>query len=212
MLTTSRDEVLRVLDKSNRGLIEKIFSVPRNSLPGADELRPMRCYQRRIIDWTTARKMRLDGGTGGTAGETVYVPRPGITVSSSAPVYNNNHMGYLFNGEPTNRASTEYWLTESSGLQTLTLSFEKPVGITLIRACATTDGADHRSNYRLTVISASGRARMVSDGFVDTENDIFGIFHTHVVRAENVIQIVIELTQEGSIGVCLKKIEIWAVE
>jgi hypothetical protein len=122
-------------------------------------------------------------------------------------------MGYLFDGPTTGVAHTDYWLTNSNGPQILTINFDTPSNIALIRVCATTYlNPDRRSNYRVTVTSLTGGPRVVSDGFVDTKNDTFGCFHNHLVQEEAVIEILFELTREGLYGVCLKKIEVWAAD
>jgi hypothetical protein len=171
----------------------------------------------RQIDWKNARKMSLNGGTGGKTGEREYIARPGIRIVSSAPVYNNSsyfYMGYLFEGESTTNAHTSYWLTASGGNQVLTFLFQNPVNVACIRVCATahTDCTDRRSNYEVTVTACDGQSKKVTEGIVDTSRDLFGSFHTHKVQECGVIEIRFDLTQERSYGVCLKKIEIWSVE
>jgi hypothetical protein len=169
------------------------------------------------IDWRNAKKMELSGGTGGKTGEYEYIARPAIRIVSSAPVYNAGNsfqMGYLFEGSSAESASTAYWLTTSTGPQTLTFLFKDPVNIASIRVCTTAqrDCADRRSNYQISVATCDGQSRRVTDGFVDTSADVFGSFHTHKVQERGVIEILFNLTQEASFGVCLKKIEIWSVE
>jgi hypothetical protein len=159
--------------------------------------------------------MLLSGGTGGRAGERLYIPRQGISVRSSAPVYSNgpNHsMSSLFTGTPTSTLHTDYWLTHSTGAQSLVFDFESPIRVALIRVCATPfPNANYRSNYRIAVTSVTGNTYAVTEGFVNTTGDVLGHFHVHAVRKEGIIEIHFELTQEGSCGVSLKEIEIWVV-
>jgi hypothetical protein len=238
-----KEEVLNVPETADREFIAKLFGVPRDELIGlqvgdiviplADgkPLRPeelgliaarqatCRLARRPGIDWTTPRKLDLSGGTGGRGGEYVYIPRPGITVSSSAPSCPQNDwyfIEYLFKGPSTGRQHSEFWLTQSEGPQTLMIAFERPVNVAMVRVCATTYSAGPactcRSNYRVAVTSVNGGPRLMNESFVSTTNDAFGSFHTHVVREENVIEVMFELTQEGLYGVSLKKIEIWVVD
>ncbi|WP_187422240.1 discoidin domain-containing protein [Neomoorella thermoacetica] len=75
--------------------------------------------------------MDLSGGTGGTGGQTVYTAPNGVVVTSSVPVYTTSsnsafyYMSYLFDGTITQASTqyTTYWLTDSSGNQTLTFDF-----------------------------------------------------------------------------------------
>jgi hypothetical protein len=121
-------------------------------------------------------------------------------------------MSALFEGAADSTNHTDYWLTASTGNQTLIFTFESGVNVAVIRVCATTYlNPNRRSNYRITVKTQAGAARVVTDGFVDTAADSFGLFHSHEVRMEAVVEIRFDLTQEGSYGVCLKKIEIWVV-
>jgi hypothetical protein len=242
-----KGQAFNVPETADRAFIADLFGIPRADLIGlqvAEDTvipfvegksltegtlaliagRTVTCRLAQAVgpDWSRARKLYLGGGTGGLSGEYVYNPAPGIKVASSAPVYNSQnffYMRYLFEGEPTGTAHTDYWITKSSGPQTLRISFERPLHICLIRVCATAHPTapydkDRRSNYRIVITSLLGGARNLThgDGFVDTADDEFGSFHTHVAKEQNVIEILFRLTQEKSYGVCLKKIEIWSVE
>jgi hypothetical protein len=121
-------------------------------------------------------------------------------------------MSPLFDGDATSCNHADYWLTTSTGQQILVFTFETPIDVALVRVCATYPSPNRRSNYQITVATRWGKVRQVTEGFVDTANDLFGSFHTHQVLEEGVIEVRFDLTQEGSYGVCLKKIELWAVE
>jgi hypothetical protein len=168
------------------------------------------------VDWNKTTKMKLSGGTGGKTGEHVYRVGQGIKVESSAPVYNNSnyyYMEYLFQGDATSSSHTDYWLTNSDGNQILSFTFETPVNVAMVRVCPIVfKGPDLRSNYQITVVNRIGETRNVTGGFIDTSRDILGLFHSHTVQEEGVVEILFELTREGAYGVCLKKIEIWSAE
>jgi hypothetical protein len=231
------DKSFNVADTADRIFIADLFGVPRSALiglrVGKDTVIPLsegkslseaelaliggRAVSCQLAgpDWSTATQMRLGGGTGGRTGECIYIPAPGIKVASSAPVYNNQnyfYMQYLFEGESTAVSHAQYWLTTSTGAQTLSFSFERPCDIALIRVCATAylGLVDRRCNYRITVTSLLGGARIVTGGFVDTEHDAYGSYHAHIVQEQHVIQVLFELTKEAN-HVCLKKIEIWSL-
>jgi hypothetical protein len=169
-------------------------------------------------DWAKAKKMTLGGGSGGESGKRVYVPPvPGMQVVSSAPVWsdsNYHYMGYLFQGSSLSPDHTEYWLTKSDGPQTLSFSFTAPINLALIRVSAKAyeSGLDRRSRYQIHVTTGLRGEREVTEGMVNTANDVFGTFRNHEVHEEGVTQIVFHLTRELNYGVCLKKIELWAVD
>jgi hypothetical protein len=168
------------------------------------------------VYWNQSVKMKLGGGSGGTSGAHIYTPPiAGVSVVSSAPVYTNGRYYWLpalFQGDPVSVDHNDYWLTDSSGNQTMTFLFENPATIALVRVCATTyKDTNRRSNYQITVTMCNGEVRNVTGGFVDTAKDTFGLYHVHCIRELGVIEIMFELTQEASCGVCLKKVEIWWV-
>jgi hypothetical protein len=95
-------ESFNISPGADRAFIEELFGFARRSLIGLEvtpgfvipvidgrgldasqvELigqRAVTCRFARhpVIDWTKAKKMVLSGGTGGTFGEHIYIPRPG---------------------------------------------------------------------------------------------------------------------------------------
>lgn len=161
-------------------------------------------------------KIDLSGGAGGGAGSTVYTAPNGVIVTSSAPVYPSTpyyYMSYLFNNSITmggSQAST-YWLTSSSGNQTLTFDFGalgSPAISTIVVYPRTRDDAS--SNYRILVSDDNVTYTEVVPWVVNTydETTPYGIRRTHVVNIQK-RYVRFELTQNGSWGVTLSEIEFY---
>jgi hypothetical protein len=78
----------------------------------------------------------LTGGQGGTTGQTVYnsIPSmPGMTVTSTQPVYNNQnyyYIPYLFDGQWGVNAHTTYYLAAGGTENTFTFDFGRVVSLT----------------------------------------------------------------------------------
>jgi hypothetical protein len=159
----------------------------------------------------------LRNGTGGNTGECEYRV-PGITVTSSAKVCNNQnyyYMDYMFQGDPAAQEHTSYWLGVGGENDTLEFCFECPRNVAKIRVCATAHPGftDRRSDYQISVRSGTRRID-VTDGFVNTGRDEHGSWHTHHVQEQDVSLIHFDLKKCATYtcSPCLKKVEIWTVE
>lgn len=160
------------------------------------------------------QKIDLSGGTGGTSGQTTYTAPNGVIVTSSAPVYNNSnyyYMGYLFNNTITqnNSQPTTYWLTSSSGNQTLTFDFQKllPLNISQINVYPRARD-DASSNYRILVSDDGTNWTEVVSWVTTSTSTPYGTKFTHNVDITQ-RYVRFELTQNGSWGVCLSEIEFY---
>jgi hypothetical protein len=160
------------------------------------------------------QKINLSGGTGGTSGQTTYTAPNGVIVTSSAPVYNSSnyyYMSYLFNNTITTAQTqyTSYWLTNSSGNQTLTFDFQKLLPLSIVQINVYPRSRDDASsNYRI-LVSNDGTVWIEIVPWVTTSTSTpYGTKFTHSV---NITQryVRFELTQNGSYGVCLSEIEFY---
>jgi hypothetical protein len=121
-------------------------------------------------------------------------------------------MAYLFQGDVTSRDPTSHWLVSVKGDQTLRFEFPAPVNVAKIRACATPEYPDRRTDYQIKIRNRTGVLIEVTGGFINTIFDQLGTWHTHKVQEENIVVIDFDLKPMGGYGACMKKIEIWTVE
>jgi hypothetical protein len=162
---------------------------------------------------TPIGKLDLSGGTGGQSGQTVYTASNGVVVTSSAPVYGNNYgyywMPYLFNNTIT-MAQTQYatyWLTSSSGNQTLTFDFSA-IGAQYINYINVYPRCrdDATSNYRILVSNDGSNWTQVVTWVTVNTSTPYGTKNTHnILRIAKYVRF--ELTRNGSWGVTLSEIE-----
>lgn len=178
------------------------------------------------------------GRNSNSSGMTVYTitssgnETDGLVITSSAGSYPNGsnyyNMEYLFNGVETGGPDT-YWLTSSSGNQTLTFDFSSTSisAVKKIRVVPWTRG-DARSNYWLeksadnttwvSLNDSDGTAIGTSGSPIDTSSYVAGdkVIHfvedTGGVLLSNYPYIRFNLTQEGSYGVTLHQIEMLSAE
>jgi len=158
-------------------------------------------------------KIDLSGGSGGTSGQKVYTAQNSVIVTSSAPVYtnsNNYYMGYLFNDtKPNYHDANSYWLTSSSGNQTLTFDFGSimPVYISQIKVWPRCR-SDASSNYRILVSDDGINFTEVVPWVINTHDSLtpYGTVRVHDVNITN-RYVRFELTQNDRWGVCLQEIE-----
>eukprot|EP01084_Bolivina_argentea_P081618 147784_1 len=176
------------------------------------------------IDWSQCSLMDLSKGTGGKTGEKVYTAANGVTVTSSAPVWNNSnyyYMSYLFNGILNCRgdksdARTSYWMTSSSGDQNLIIDFGKSINLSFINIAAATyednGKANKGSDYSIDVFEKRSNKWMNICGIIDTSNDALEYVRRHDIK-HCVAKIRINLTQRiKKYGVCLKEIDCYVVD
>lgn len=169
--------------------------------------------------WTTdgplggERKLELKGGTGGKSGQNVYTAPNGVIVTSSAPVYTNTnyyYMEYMFAGT-TGSGVNEYWLTSSSGNQTLIFDFGAIMhgySVSKFRV-APRIRTDASSNYRIFGSNDNSNWTLVSDWVATTNSSpAFGTFYAHEVN-EHYRYFKFELTRNGNWGVGLNEIEVY---
>jgi hypothetical protein len=171
------------------------------------------------IYYAVPEKIDLSTGTGGTSGQKVYTATNGVVVTSSAPVYSNTtyyYMRYLFNETITMSHSefTTYWLTDSSGNQTLTFDFEaiSPIFINQIKVWPRCRD-DASSNYQILVSDDNINFTEIVPWVTNTHNSStpYGTVRTHNVNITNrYVRFV--LTRNGSWGSCLSEIEFYQAQ
>lgn len=162
---------------------------------------------------TSSVKIDLSGGTGGASSQSVYTAPNGVVATSTASTYSNGnlyYMAYMFNGTYT-ASSTDYWLTNSNGNQTLTFDF-------------TSGGIASGKEINQISVYPYTRSDASSNYSIDTSPD--GTTWTEIVplvtnststpvgteRAHSNLSITggyvrFNLTQNGSWGVTLNEIE-----
>lgn len=154
-------------------------------------------------------KLDLSGGSGGTSGTKVYTAPNGTVVTSSANVYSNSsyyYMGYMFNSTYGTTA-THYWLTNSSGNQTLTFAFNQSYYFDFIRVYPTTI-SDRKSNYQIEVSTNGINYSNLTGGFVTTTSDPVGTYRDHsALNAYSHVRFT--LTRQQSWGVTLNEVEFY---
>ncbi|MFH1725585.1 MAG: discoidin domain-containing protein, partial [Elusimicrobiota bacterium] len=155
-------------------------------------------------------KLALNGGGGGAGGKRIYTAPDGTVVESSANTYSNNgyyYLEYLFTGT-YGSGHTEYWLTSSSGEQTLNFTFPQARPIDFIRVYPIGNiGNGGRSNYKIEA-SADGQSWTdVSGGFIDTSGTAQGQYIDTRVHAS--IGFVRVTLTHYSYGVTLNEIEFY---
>ena len=164
------------------------------------------------------KKIDLSGGTGGRANQRVYTAPNGVVVTSSANTYNTPynyyHMEYLFNGSiaDANNQATRYWMTDSSGNQTLTFDFIAigPSVYKNIRRIVVYPRTrnDATSNYRILVSSDGSSYTQIVPWVTVNTSMPYGTAVTHDIE-EGYRFIRFELTRNGSFGVSLDEIEFY---
>jgi hypothetical protein len=148
------------------------------------------------------------------AGQTVYTADNGVVVTSSAGSYNNSnnyYMEYMFDGDTTSTAGTTYWLTSSSGNQTLTFDFTGS-SISYI------DKFRIYPKARTDSFSDIGAIETSSDGSTWTQvygdqnlssSIAFGTYYDYsLTTTDQYVRITLQRT--GNWGVCLHEVEIYS--
>jgi len=163
------------------------------------------------------KKLDLSGGTGGKGGQKVYTAPNGVVVTSSAPVYDNSnyyYMEYLFNSSiATAHQPTKYWLTNSSGNQTLIFDFSSlKLSERLIRRIDVYPKirTDASSNYRIFISDDGENWEEVVPWVENSTSLAWGTVKSHEVNI-NTPFIKFELTRNGSWGVGLDEIEFYCL-
>lgn len=162
-------------------------------------------------------ELNLADGVGGTAGQKTYTSKNGVTVTSSAPVYNNGsyyYMGYLFDGKFSNSEPATYWLT--NGGDTVTLDFDfSAISDKINRFEKITiyprTRDDTISSYRILAARQKGDdwAEIVPTVTNTYANCPYGTAREHEIKQYyNFIRV--ELYRSGSFGVTLSEIKFQA--
>lgn len=159
--------------------------------------------------------LNLSGGTGDGVGQTVYTAPNGVIVTSSAPIYgtaNNYYMSHLFNNTITVVSPDQhvtYWLTSSTGNQTLTFDFNaigNPM-ITYIDVYPRTRD-DASSNYRI-LVSDDGINWIEKVPWVTVNTSTpYGTKNTHNLNTAT-RYVRFELTRNRRWGVTLSEIQFY---
>lgn len=134
------------------------------------------------------------------------VSSTGIKITSSAPTYGSS---YALHPVVSGKTEGTYWLTTSTGQQTLTFDFTDFGGVELEGiAIAPYTRSDTRSNYKISyeVVTEQGVWIDYHTDWVNTAGYKSGEYIRHNIRAD-VSRIQITLQQVGSWGVTLNDIQ-----
>jgi len=152
-----------------------------------------------------------------SAGQTVYTADNGVVLTSSAGSYNNAnnyYMEYMFDGDNSTTgagAGTTYWLTSSSGNQTLTFDFTGS-SISYIEKFRIYPKARTDSFSDIGAIETSSDGSNWTQVYGDqnlSSSISFGTYYDYSLATTDQY-IRITLQQTGSYGVCLHEIEIYS--
>lgn len=158
------------------------------------------------------RKIDFSGPS--VARSTTYIADNGIVVTSSAATYpnaTNYYIEYLFNGDNSTTSGTTYWLTSSSGNQTLTFDLTNS-DISLVQNILVYPRArdDASSNYSITTSSDGSTYTEVVPLVVNsTSSPNYGVAREHLDLGITDPYIRFNLTQNNSYGVILHEIEFY---
>ncbi|GAA0376598.1 discoidin domain-containing protein [Caldalkalibacillus horti] len=163
----------------------------------------------------------LDLRRGNSDRSSVYIAANGVVVTSSANTYSsgsNYYLAYLFN-RSYGTSNTQYWMTGSSGNQSLTFDLRSVSGFHTkkirIYPYSRTNAS---SNYRIDV-SRDGHEWEQITGWINnhhsTNNSNYipsGQYREHDVDSYLDIRFIrLTLTRNGSYGVALNEIELYGV-
>lgn len=157
---------------------------------------------------------KIDFSGPSVARSTTYIADNGIVVTSSAPTYNNSnnyYLEYLFNGDNSTQSGTTYWLTSSSGNQTLTFDLTNS-DISLVQNILVYPRArnDASSNYSITTSSdGSNYTEVVPLVVNSTSSPNYGVAREHLDLEITDPYIRFNLTRNNSYGVILHEIEFY---
>ncbi|NUM33143.1 MAG: discoidin domain-containing protein [Candidatus Brocadiae bacterium] len=134
-------------------------------------------------------RLSLSGGSGGRTGQTVYTAPNGTVVTSSSPVYSNGnyyYMEYMFNQSYANGSHTDYWLPIASGSATLVFAFNQLYYVDSIRVYSAnytnSASSDRSSDYKLEGSMDGVNYTAITDGYVNTQQDLLGQYHSHTTQ------------------------------
>jgi hypothetical protein len=173
--------------------------------------------------------LSLGTGTGGQSNQNTYtvsasgLPENGLVVVSSANTYNNNgyyYMANLFTGVNNLDDPLQYWLTSSTGNQTLTFNFT-PTSLTTLEKMIVypRSRTDASSNYTMQISTNNSTWENLSDvnGLISVTNSTstpLGTQRIHefapAVDLTTYPYVRFTLTRNGSWGVTLNEIEVYA--
>jgi len=157
-------------------------------------------------------KIDLSGGNNDRS--TVYTTPTGITVTSSAPTWINAsfyYLAYLFDGSNDQSSAATYWLTESSGDQTLTFEFPNNYEISQISVYPKTRN-DASSNYSIEVSEDGVTYTEIVPTVVNDTSVPYGTerVHDNLNVTEKFIRF--NLTRNGNYGITLNEIEFYGIK
>jgi len=158
----------------------------------------------------------LSGGTGGTAGQTVYTAPSGAVVTSSDPTYSsspNYYLEYLFDGTTSPSGGTTYWLSNNASSGTLTIDLSNQV----------TNGAAFSYLEKIVVYPYSRSDSFTSVTAVETSSDgtnwtavtgwTWGTYTTgqseEIMIERNATYVRLSLSRSGQWGLSMCELEIW---
>jgi len=151
-----------------------------------------------------------------SCGAKEFKTNDGVVVTSSAPVYCNQDfykMSNLFDGflseagPSTWGVPDNYWLTSSTGNQTLTFDFNKPAFISKIDVSPRTRN-DHFSDFRILASNDNVNWNVLTEWFITDINTPYN--HTESYEINETYQYYrLELTRKGYWGVSLAEIKFY---
>lgn len=165
-----------------------------------------------ILSAATPPKIDLSGGNNDRS--TVYTTPNGITVTSSAPTWVNSslyYLAYLFDGSTDQSSGSTYWLTNSSGDQTLIFEFPDNYQIRQISVYPRTR-SDASSNYSIEVSDDGITYTEIVPTVVNSTSTPFGTerVHDNLNVTEKFIRF--NITRNGNYGVTLNEIEFYGIK
>lgn len=216
------------------GVVGKIVSNASGNTNGASGIQSLYQVYRDVLNQAypsvvNAVLLDLSSGTGGglqgtewTVSRTGY-PEDGLVITSSAASYNNGTsywIQYLFDGSNSSNTTTTYWLTNSTGDQTLVFDFSSTTAVRLDKMVVyPRTRNDASSNWTMQYSSDNSAWYNLSDenGVISETSSTstpYGTAYTHIfspsVNLQTYPYVRFTLTKNSNWGVTLNEIEVYA--
>jgi hypothetical protein len=216
------------------GIVGQIVSNASGDANGASGIQSLYQVYRDVLNQAypsviNAVLMDLSSGTGGgvqgyewTVTRTGY-PEDGLVITASTNSFNSAtayRIEYLFDGSNNSQVTTTYWLTNSAGDQTLVFDFSSTTAVRLDKMVVyPRTRNDSSSNWTMQYSPDNSTWYDLSDedGVISETSSTstpLGTAYTHIfsppVNVRTYPYVRFSLTQNGSYGVLLNEIEVWA--
>jgi hypothetical protein len=216
------------------GIVGKIVTNASGNTNGASGIQSLYQVYRDVLNQAypsvvEAVLLDLSNGTGGgqagnqwTVSRTSY-PEDGLVITSSANSYSNPSayfIEYLFDGSNGSNATTTYWLTNSTGDQTLTFDFSSTTLVRMDKMVVyPRTRTDASSNWTMQYSADNSTWLNLSDtdGVISETSDTstnYGTDYIHIfdppVNLQTYPYVRFTLTRNASYGVTLNEIEVYA--